>query len=258
MFVRHQIFNSISRMVQSYGIVSEIIGGVKEYTYRGIQQLPIVLASTSLIYTVATGSVSHMSIFLGMTFIIPFITYILQQIIGFSATNFLPNSVFWKRRGGDTCNIIYGKEDKNDFKVFMSDENTGGPVPSYWIMSISFYIGYIISNAVDSLLTQSEDGSSDVSREKRNYHAITIIITTAIFSFLVLGMRLYFMSSCESNSVAGSIIAGILAIGSSGIGYGMYKFSRSCGARSSDLLGVLSQILPVSSTTPHPIVCKKD
>ena len=46
-----------------------------------------------------------------------------------------------------------------------------------------------------------------------------------------------------------------LNAGAAGIGYGMYNLSRKCGARSSDLFGVLSQILPPSATSPHPVVC---
>ena len=47
----------------------------------------------------------------------------------------------------------------------------------------------------------------------------------------------------------------LVTAGAAGIGYGMYNFSRKCGARSSDLFGVLSQILPPSATSPHPVVC---
>jgi hypothetical protein len=132
---------------------------------------------------------------------------------------------------------------------------TGGSVPSYWLMQVCFFIGYCISNAVDSLLTPAAQGSSNVNHEKRNTHAILVIVTTVIFSVLVLGMRLYFMRTCEGTSVGGLVLSLVGATGAAGIGYGMYDLSRKCGARSSDLFGVLSQILPQSATSPHPIVC---
>ena len=87
-------------------VVSQGLGRIKEYVYRGLQQLPIVLASTSLVYTVATGSLAHMNIFLGMAFVIPVVTFLLQALIGFSMNAAWPNSIFWKRGGGDTCNMI--------------------------------------------------------------------------------------------------------------------------------------------------------
>jgi hypothetical protein len=235
------------------GIVSQGLGGLKEYVYRGLQQLPIVLASTSLVYTVATGSLAHLNIFAGMALIIPLVTFFLQSLISWGFNVLYPNSVFWKRGGGDTCNMIpSGKQ--GDLSYF-DKSAPDGAVPSYWMMQVSFFIGYCISNAVDSLLTPAAQGSSDINHEKRNTHAILVIITTVIFSVLVLGMRLYFMRSCEGIHWGGYVLSFIGSAGAAGIGYGMYDLSRKCGARSSDLFGVLSQILPPSATSPHPIVC---
>ena len=235
------------------GVISQGLGGLKEYVYRGLQQLPIVLASTSLIYTVATGSLAHLNIFAGMAFIIPIVTVILQQLIGFICNFFVPNSIFWKRGGGDTCNMI--PSGKQESLTYFDKAAPGGAVPSFWIMEISFFIGYCISNAVDSLLTPAAQGSSDINHEKRNTHAILVIVTTVIFSVLVLGMRLYFMHSCEGIHWGGFVLSFLGAAGAGGIGYGMYDLSKKCGARSSDLFGVLSQILPPSATSPHPVVC---
>jgi hypothetical protein len=145
--------------------------------------------------------------------------------------------------------------DKQGEPAYYDKYNIGGAVPSFWIMEVAFFIGYCISNAVDSLLTPAAQGSSDINHEKRNTHAILVIVTTTIFSVLVLGMRLYFMKSCEGIHWGGLLISFIGATGAAGIGYGMYDLSRKCGARSSDLFGVLSQILPPSATSPHPVVC---
>lgn len=235
------------------GIISQGLGGLKEYVYRGLQQLPIVLASTSLIYTVATGSLAHLNIFLGMSLVIPIATFLLQQLIGWLCNLIVPNSIFWKRGGGDTCNMIPSV--KQESLTYFDKAVPSGAVPSYWIMQVSFFIGYCISNAVDSLLTPAAEGSSDVNHEKRNTHAIIVIVTTVVFSLLVLGMRFYFMRSCEGIHWGGFVLTFIGAAGAAGIGYGMYELSRKCGARSSDLFGVLSQILPPSASSPHPIVC---
>uniref|UniRef100_A0A6C0DKQ3 Uncharacterized protein n=1 Tax=viral metagenome TaxID=1070528 RepID=A0A6C0DKQ3_9ZZZZ len=236
------------------GVISQGLGGLKEYIYRGLQQLPIVLASTSLVYTVSTGSLAHLNIFLGMAFLVPVVTFLLQQFIGWGIGKIWPNSVFWKRGGGDTCNMLPSLKQES-LTYFDKNALVGGSVPSYWLMQVSFFIGYCISNALDSLLTPPAQGSSAINHEKRNTHAVLVIITTVIFSLLVLGMRFYFMTACEGSSNAGLIISCIAALGAAGIGYGMYDFSKKCGARSSDLFGVLSQILPPSATSPHPIVC---
>ena len=235
------------------GVVSQGLGGIKEYVYRGLQQLPIVLASTSLIYTVATGSLAHLNIFAGMAFIIPIVTFLLQALIAWAGNAIVPNSIFWKRGGGDPCNMI--PSGKQETIAYFDKTAPSGAVPSYWIMQVSFCIGYAISNAVDSLLTPAAQGSSNINHEKRNTHAVLVITTSVIFAVLVLGMRLFFMRSCEGIHWGGYILSFIGSVGAAGIGYGMYDLSRKCGARSSDLFGVLSQILPPSSTSPHPIVC---
>jgi hypothetical protein len=236
------------------GVVSQGLGGIKEYIYRGIQQLPIILASTSLVYTVSTGSLAHMNIFLGMAFVIPIVTFLLQSLIAWASNMIWPNSIFWKRGGGDTCNMIPSSKQET-LTYFDKNALTGGSVPSYWLMGVSFFIGYSISNAVDSLLTPAAEGSSAVNYEKRNTHAIIVIVTTVLFAVFVLGMRFMFMRGCEGIHWGGFVLSFLGAAGGAGIGYGMYDLSRKCGARSSDLFGVLSQILPPSSTSPHPIVC---
>jgi len=63
------------------------------------------------------------------------------------------------------------------------------------------------------------------------------------------------MSGCEGRGSIGIFDSLLAATGAAAIGYGMYEFSRKCGARSSDLFGVLSQILPVSATSSNPTVC---
>jgi hypothetical protein len=61
---------------------SKLVGGIREYTYRGLQQLPIVIASTSFLLTVATGSMAHANVTIGMVGIIPVYTFIMQKFWG--------------------------------------------------------------------------------------------------------------------------------------------------------------------------------
>jgi len=44
---------------------SGFITGVKEYIYRGIQEMPLVLILTSLLFVITTGSIAHLSLLLG-------------------------------------------------------------------------------------------------------------------------------------------------------------------------------------------------
>jgi hypothetical protein len=238
---------------------SGFVGGIKEYGYRGMQQLPLILASTSLIFAITTGSIAHANIVFGMGILIPIYTSIMQYLCGKLLNTVMPNSsAQWSRSTGDTCNIIpiYGK------KPFIADYISGSSgaesVPSYWLMSVAFFIGYSISNAVDNLETPAHPFSDKVGVEKRTTHSIFVIVATSIFSFILLFTRFTLMRGCEGRGGLGMFFSIINAGGAAAIGYGVYTLSRKCGARSSDLFGILSQVLPASATTPNPIVCSSD
>ena len=297
---------------------SKLVGGIKEYGYRGFQQMPLVIGSTSMLFTIATGSIAHANIVLGMGVLMPIYTALLQMVIGATMNYFAPNSIFWKRISSDSCNIISESNISSSPHTPYITKQLDGSVPSYWLMGMAFFIGYSISNAVDSLLTPEAPGSNKIHHEKRNHQAIIVITTCVIFAFLMLAGRFYLMPGCEGvhsgAGIAGIILAlvgvilvvvlallpaiisgGIVGIivllvfggsisnardngfskmattalvgsfgiflsllsaaGASGIGYGMYEFSKQCGARSSDLFGILSQILPPSAIGPKPVVC---
>jgi len=237
---------------------SKFVGAMKEYTYRGLQQLPIILGGTSLLYTITTGSLAHMNLALGMGILVPIYTYLFQIIIQFIMNFIWPNSVFWKRASGDTCNIITGLDKAPTLEYYKKDDTGGGAVPSYWLTGVAFFLGYALSNAVDSLMTPAAIGSNEVNHEKRNTHAIFLIVTIVIFTVLILSTRFYYMQGCEGVSNTGIFLSVLGAIGSGGLGKAAYEFSRACGARTSDLFGILSQILPPSATAPMPIVCTAD
>jgi hypothetical protein len=235
---------------------SRIVGGVKEYLYHGMQQLPIVLTTTSLVFTVATGSMAHLNLAAGMGLLMPIYAFLCQMLSGYLFKKFFPDAIFWKRTSSDVCRIIPGmKGEEKTLAYYLKDDHTGDVVPSYWISAVSFFIGYTMTNAVDSLLTPAAPGSSDINYEKRNTQAIHIIVSLCIFSVFILGLRFRYMSGCEGLGNGGIALSLVFAVGAAGIGYGMYNFSKTCGAKSSDLLGILSQILPAEATRPHPVVC---
>jgi hypothetical protein len=293
---------------------SKLVGGLKEYGYRGFQQLPLVIGSTSMLLTIATGSRAHAGIVLGMGVLMPIYTVIMQSIVGITMPFLFPGSIFWKRVTSDTCNII--PEFSASGGLALSQFKSGqvdGALPSYWLMGIAFFIGYSISNAVDSLLTPEAPGSNEINYEKRNHQAVVVITTCTIFAFLILATRMYYMPGCEGVQSGTGILGFLLAVaaiifivilfiipfqisgpiviflllplfiggatgkdsgvsnilfgsaglfltllsatGAAGIGYGMYYASKQCGASSSDLFGILSQILPPSATGESPVVC---
>lgn len=234
---------------------SSVIGGVKEYVYRGIQQLPIVLAATSLLFTIASGSVVHANLAAGLLFIIPLYTWALQQFIPkflSFASGGRVTSTTWSRSTDEVCNII---KENSKLKLSIFDSTSTGSIPSYWLTSVGFFIGYAISNAVESLTMVSQPNADPINIEKRATQAIYVIVASCLFFLGVLFIRFKGSSACEGFSGTAWLLSFITSAGAAAIGYGMYCISKKCGSRASDLFGILSQILPVSSSTPDPIVC---
>ena len=247
------------RIRMSLVSASGFIGGIKEYMYRGFQQLPIVLATTSMIFTITTGSIAHANLAGGLIFIIPFYTWSLQQIFGLIFNRFRPNTLDWTRNTDDSCNIMKSSDIKK-LGIFDKNNRSSESVPSYWLMSIGFFIGYGISNAVDSLLSPSESNADSTHIEKRKSQAVYTIAALSVLCVAILFMRFSMMRDCEGQGLEGRGWVGLTlsvlcAIGAACIGKGIYDVSRKCGSRASDLFGILSQILPPSSMTSHPIVC---
>jgi hypothetical protein len=234
---------------------SGIVGGLKEYMYRGMQQLPLVLGTTSTVMTVITGSVAHANIVLGLLIIMPLFTYLSQGIIGY----FFSKNIGIYRSTGDTCNII--PESYSSSKApplldsFIKGSKNDKVVPSYWITSLGFFIGYIISNAADNLITPAQPSGDAAGIEKRTTQSIIVLTVSCVFALCVLIARFRMMGGCEGRSMFGYGISIVFTTISAIIGYYVYRLSRVCGARSSDLFGILSQMLPTSSTTRNPIVC---
>jgi hypothetical protein len=238
-----------------------IVGGTKEYLYRGVQQLPIVLSATSLLFTITTGSIAHLNLSIGMVALMPIYTYLLQMTFDFInskiGTNLFTGPVWtrdkWIMSTSDVCKIV--PPEGPQLKFYNAQDSTAKSVPSYWLTSIAFFFGYCISNAVDIYKTPAENDSDPKNKERRTYQSIFLITAMVLLLCLVLGIRFRYMSGCEGRGSIGLFDSLLAATGAAGIGYGMYDFSRKCGARTSDLFGVLSQILPVSATSSNPTVC---
>jgi hypothetical protein len=238
---------------------SSIIGGVKEYMFRGLQQLPIIFALTAFIFTITTASIAHSTLFLGLAIIMPLYTGLIQAILGKILKLLVPNQESsWTVATGDTCNIIPKHSQLTNLSYYTGAATHGSSVPSYWITSIGFVFGYVLMNAVETLQMPPAAGADQVAHEKRNTQAIFLLVAICLFFLIVIVCRFYFMKECEGRGSMGRVIGGLFGLSATGIGVGLYQLSRVCGARSSDLFGVLSQILPASATADNPVVCAEE
>jgi hypothetical protein len=244
----------------SLASASGLIGNTKEYIYRGIQQLPLIMSLTSFFLTVTTGSIAHATLFGGLAVVIPLFTLFSQFVLGKILSWTMPERKSeWSRSMVDVCKIIPGPESFKKLEYYTYGDNTNvSDVPSYWITSVGFVFGYFIMNGVDTLDVPVLPGADPVAHDKRYTQALHILVATSIVFAMIVGARFYFMSDCEGRGSIGRVFGSLFGILSVGIGVGFYYLSKSCGARSSDLFGVLSQMLPASAMSPTPVVCAQD
>jgi hypothetical protein len=239
----------------SLASASGLIGHTKEYMYRGIQQLPLIMSLTSFFLAVTTASIAHTMLFVGLSTVMPAFTLASQWGLGKILSLTMPDRKNeWSRSSVDVCKIIPSPESFKALTYYVNDD-TASTIPSYWITSIGFIFGYLVSNGFDTLDVPIAPGADPVGHDKRYTQAIHILVATFIFFILIIGARFYFMGDCEGRGLIGRVFGIMFAILSSLIGIGFYYLSRSCGARSSDLFGVLSQLLPASAMAPTPTVC---
>lgn len=239
---------------------SGLIGNTKEYIYRGIQQLPLVMSLTSFMLTVTTGSISHATLFAGLTVVMPLFTLLSQYILGKILLWTIPERKDeWSRSMVDVCKIIPTPESFKKFEYYAYGSNTNfSNIPSYWITSIGFLFGYFIGNGLDTLDVPIAPGADPIGRNKRYTQAVHILVATTIIFGLIIGARFYFMGDCEGRGSIGKVLGGLFGFICFSIGIMFYHISKTCGARSSDLFGVLSQMLPASAMSPTPIACAQD
>lgn len=237
---------------------SSALGGIKEYVFRGIQQLPLVLTATSVLFTVTTGSIAHLNLAIGLIFLTPIYTWAAGTLTEFVLAYALPNQrVSWTRSTSDTCRLV-PVEGMKPLAVYEPRLTGGVPVPSYWLMEVSFFIGYAISNAVDIYMTPAHSDANTNAVERRNWNAIFIMAAASTFAAIMLFVRFRTMSGCEGRGIIGIALSVLFAGGAATLGYGIYTLSRVCGARASDLFGVLSQFMPTSTYKQSPIVCSEE
>lgn len=133
--------------------------------------------------------------------------------------------------------------------------------PSYWMAHISFFSGYLLSNAVSMYrqepnLSLIQGASSDAVKRSiqlkiaaRKEKAMTLIISTVSFLLLITLLR---MIATGAETFAGVSIA-IIFLGLAGGGY--YLFAEVLGVTNSDVFGIAMQMMSPDSAATKPKTC---
>jgi hypothetical protein len=176
---------------------ASVASSIKEYAFRGLQQLPLVLTAMSLLFTVTTASISYLNLLLGFVLIIPLYTTLAGSLSEFALGRFLPGERFsWTRSSGDACRMV-PPEGVGSLSLYESKTTSGTVVPSYWLMNITFFVGFVMSNLIDTFTAEPAAGTDPAAVERRMLHATYVAVAFGLF---VLGIAI---ATCLAVKVAG-------------------------------------------------------
>jgi hypothetical protein len=236
--------------------LKDVISDIRVFLYGGVVRLPLVLAGTLLIIGLCTANYAILFFLVGFLMVVPLVSAILDFLIkGLLA--FLPDAVtsIFMSSAADICKLVipFSSSLKNVTEV--REEII---VITNWVAMVSFFIGYLLHNALQLYKRDTPNNTITVSSNakdvtdkvnSRKTQALISIFSILVVGLAVLGLRIY--SGCDS--VAGML----LTIGGFGVGgyYWYYLLSEVGQDRLSDLFGIANRLLPPSAITNSPIAC---
>jgi hypothetical protein len=230
--------------------LKDIFSDIRVFLYGGIATLPLTLGGTMLILGLFTANYAMLFFLLGYLVAVPFLAWAINKFIG----GLLPQSLIGANRT-DICNLVIPYTTLT-IPTGTVKENV---LSSEYVAMISFFVGYIFTNALELFNRDSPDMEIDVNTNtnsdihpkitNRKSQAVIAMITVIVFGLIVLGLRLY--SGCESTF--GWIITTLAFILA---GSGLYQGLSAVGQdRLSDLFGIANRLLPPSAINNGPIAC---
>jgi hypothetical protein len=231
----------------------DIVSDIRVFLYGGVLTLPLTIAGTLSVLGLFTANYAILFFLLGFLIITPLSSSTLNAVLGsiFEGKSYNP----FRARTSDVCKLVIPYTTLKT-PVASTDSNV---VSSSWVAMISFFTGYIFTNALELYSRETQDSSINVTSTSasdintmvtnRKSQAIIALISIVVFAAIVLGFRFY--TGCES--IMGMILTVLIFVFS---GSGWYKALSSVGQdRLSDLFGIANRLLPPSAINNAPIAC---
>jgi hypothetical protein len=127
-----------------------------------------------------------------------------------------------------------------DRAALLQGSTTGTPInvfPSYWMVHVVFFLSYLLANAVGVYKADAKAGSADWKVSNRRSKAIAVMIVISIIMISLVGAR-YFLTGTET------LVGVALGLCLIPVGFGWYELAKTCGARDSDIFGIIQQMTP--------------
>jgi hypothetical protein len=233
------------------------IADIRNFMYGGMRTLPLTLAGTMLVLGLMSANYSMLFFLIGL-FLIPVLSMGFNNVMEWllSYTRFADT---FKITPSDICNVVI------PYKTMTANSSspvkTQTVITSTWMALISFFFGYLITNASSLLamnnsssniqidITSDEDTNILPQQSTRLAQAGTSLVLILIALVFVLVFR--YTTSCET--ITGMLISLVLF---GGLGASWYRILALPGEqRLSDLFGIANRILPSSAMLNGPMAC---
>jgi hypothetical protein len=208
----------------------------RELVLNGFQDLPNVLMIGSLVLGGISGSMPLIIMGLGALATTGGYLAILNAI-----SSYAPSYV---RSAYDLACISH----KANFN--MKDPRSPDTVPSTWLFTVSYFIGYLLFNA-GTIITLNPTNSDDVDKvNTRQAQGISIMIALIIMFLMFVVYR--YRTKCET--LFTTIIGALLGLG---IGIGVFNGFSQTDLRIADVLQIRQGMEPsvTSQYQTKPIMC---
>ena len=234
--------------------LATIFADIRAFVNNGLTVLPLTIIGTGLLLSLMTANYALLFMLFGMVIITPSVLFVGN--LGFDLFNSYsqPTSRLFAASSSDLCDII------PPFPIpSRPSSRLSYTFGSYWLAMMSFFFGYVISNATALLgkSTQEPDEADDKTKGmiasgamNRKTQAITAIFGTIILAILVIIMRIM-NTTCEP--YISSIIS---TIGFGALGWSIYSSLAETGEdRLSDIFGIANRLLSPDALTNAPYAC---
>lgn len=201
-----------------------ILHGIRSTIIAAFFSLPLLFISFTAFLAIGLGTPGLFILFLGQILIsvTTLCFHLLDNVL--DTVTFLKPFLYVN---ADRASLIQGSTSGLMVNVF----------PSYWMVHVVFFLTYLLANAVSVFRADADSKALDWKISNRRSKATAVIIVIVLVMAALLATRC-FLTGTETWAGA------LLGLVAAPIAWGWYEFAKACGARDSDIFGIIQQMTP--------------
>jgi hypothetical protein len=219
-----------------------ILAQIRSTLLLAFRYLPLLLISFIGFLAIGLGNTALFILFIGHAAVVPLVTELLHM--AFSTSNLMSIN--------DVSQLVPLLPSTGE-----SATGTANIYPTYWMAHISFFFGYLITNAGKILTAETDlsvikNATSKASLELKinaRKQKAGILIASLLFFYLLLCLIRYYATGAEH------IFGMMMSLPLLAIAVGWYYFAEACGATNSDIFGIAMQMMSVDTAQDKPKAC---